>query len=196
MGRRLPRLARTASARRWSCTSMSSRRSVRCTSGRPCPTPSVATCHATRWSRCGSSATASPSGVVARPARSRGGSVGRSSSGIRRVVFPAAAPPHGLHAHHIRHWEDGGPTELWNLVLVCPFHHRSHHRGLITIRGPGEAITVTDVGGRVLDGSSVARPPTTAPPDVAPYAGPTGERAQWKWYDPVAPGASDPPSSN
>ena len=26
----------------------------------------------------------------------------------------------GLHAHHIRHWEDGGPTELTNLVLVCP----------------------------------------------------------------------------
>jgi len=41
-----------------------------------------------------------------------------------------------LHAHHIRHWEDGGLTELDNLVLVCPHHHRLHHRGVITITGP------------------------------------------------------------
>jgi len=25
-----------------------------------------------------------------------------------------------LHAHHIIHWENGGETELHNLVLVCP----------------------------------------------------------------------------
>ena len=31
---------------------------------------------------------------------------------------------------------------------------------------------------------SVARPPTGPPPQAPPYAGPTGERAQWKWYDP------------
>ncbi len=109
---------------------------------------------------------------------------------------PGCGATAGLHAHHIEHWEDGGPTELWNLVLVCPFHHRLHHRGLITIRGPGEAITVTDVGGRVLDGSSVARPPTEAPPDVAPYAGPTGERADWQWYEPIVPGVWDPPNPN
>lgn len=107
---------------------------------------------------------------------------------------PGCGATRGLHAHHIRHWEDGGPTELWNLVLVCPHHHRMHHRGVITIRGPGHAVTVTDVAGRVLDGSSVARPPTGPPPVVSPYAGPTGERADWKWYDP--PGPWDPPSHN
>ncbi|MGH2736845.1 MAG: DUF222 domain-containing protein [Actinomycetota bacterium] len=32
-----------------------------------------------------------------------------------------------LQAHHIWHWEDGGPTELWNLVLVCCFHHKLVH---------------------------------------------------------------------
>nr|NKE03860.1 HNH endonuclease [Mycobacterium tuberculosis]NKE40849.1 HNH endonuclease [Mycobacterium tuberculosis] len=42
----------------------------------------------------------------------------------------------GLHAHHIRHWQDGGATELANLVLVCPYHHRAHHRGL---NRPGES---------------------------------------------------------
>ncbi len=25
-----------------------------------------------------------------------------------------------LHAHHIRHWEDGGPTIASNLVMLCP----------------------------------------------------------------------------
>ncbi len=102
-------------------------------------------------------------------------------------AVPGCGATRGLHAHHLWHWEDGGPTELWNLVLVCPFHHRLHHRGIITIRGPAVAVTVTDVAGRVLDGSAVARPPTTPPPAVPPYRGPTGERADWKWYQPFQP---------
>ncbi len=102
-------------------------------------------------------------------------------------AVPGCGATRGLHAHHIWHWEDGGPTELWNLTLVCAHHHRLHHRGLITIRGPGDAVTVTDVAGRILDGSSVARPPTLPPPPVPPYAGPLGERAQWHWYEPFDP---------
>lgn len=39
--------------------------------------------------------------------------------------------------HHIRHWGDGGPTALWNLVLLCPFHHhRIHHGGWILTPDP------------------------------------------------------------
>ena len=53
----------------------------------------------------------------------------------RCCVVPGCGATRGLHAHHIRHWEDGGPTELDNLVLVCPYHHRLHHRGVITITG-------------------------------------------------------------
>nr|MDP9166559.1 HNH endonuclease [Actinomycetota bacterium] len=44
----------------------------------------------------------------------------------RCCVVPGCGATRGLHAHHIRHWEDGGPTDLDNLVLVCPFHHRLH----------------------------------------------------------------------
>jgi len=29
--------------------------------------------------------------------------------------------------HHIRHWAQGGPTTLSNLVLLCRRHHRSVH---------------------------------------------------------------------
>ena len=54
----------------------------------------------------------------------------------RTCVVPGCGATRGLHAHHIRHWEDGGLTELSNLVLLCPYHHRLHHRGVITITGP------------------------------------------------------------
>lgn len=108
----------------------------------------------------------------------------------RCCVVPGCGSTRGLHAHHLIHWEDGGPTELWNLALVCAHHHRLHHRGLITIRGPGDDVTVTDAAGRALDGSAVARPPTESPPGGVRYRGPTGERAQWKWYAPFAPGAT------
>jgi len=65
-------------------------------------------------------------------------------------AVPGCGATRGLHAHHIRHWEDGGPTELSNLVLVCPYHHRAHHRGLITITGPADQLVVTDSDGRAL----------------------------------------------
>ena len=57
----------------------------------------------------------------------------------RMCAVPGCGATRGLHAHHIRHWEDGGPTELANLVLLCPYHHRLHHRGVITITGPAGA---------------------------------------------------------
>ncbi|WP_142254680.1 HNH endonuclease signature motif containing protein, partial [Mycobacterium colombiense] len=47
----------------------------------------------------------------------------------RTCAVPGCGASRGLHAHHLRHWEDGGPTELANLVLLCPYHHRLHHRG-------------------------------------------------------------------
>ncbi len=89
----------------------------------------------------------------------------------------------GLHAHHLVHWEDGGPTDLANLVLVCPHHHRAHHRGLLTIRGPAHALEVLDRRGRPVHGGSLARPPTTRP-KPARYDHPTGERFDTKWYQP------------
>ncbi|MEN3223590.1 HNH endonuclease signature motif containing protein [Mycolicibacterium porcinum] len=100
---------------------------------------------------------------------------------------PGCGATRGLHAHHIVHWEDGGPTELDNLALLCPYHHRLHHRGGITITGPAHRLRVTDRSGKPLHGGSLARPPTTPPPDVPPYRGPTGERAQWWWYPPYEP---------
>ena len=112
----------------------------------------------------------------------------------RCCVVPGCGATRGLHAHHIIHWENGGLTELHNLVLVCPYHHRLHHRGGITITGPAGRLVVTDAAGRPLSNRSLARPPTTPPPDVPPCPGPTGERAQWWWYQPFEPPPT--PSTN
>ncbi len=109
-------------------------------------------------------------------------------------AVPGCGATRGLHAHHIVHWEDGGPTELANLVLVCPYHHRLHHRGAITITGPADALRITDDAGRLLSPGSLARPPTRPPPAVPPWPGPTGERADWWWYDPFQP--QPPPTTN
>jgi Domain of unknown function (DUF222)/HNH endonuclease len=35
--------------------------------------------------------------------------------------------PQWTDAHHVRHWSDGGPTSLDNLVLLCRRHHRAVH---------------------------------------------------------------------
>ena len=109
-------------------------------------------------------------------------------------AVPGCGATRGLHAHHIRHWEDGGATELDNLVLLCPYHHRLHHRGGITITGPAHRLVVTDSAGRLLHPGSLARPPTQPPPAVPPCPGPTGERADWWWYTPFQP--QPPPTNN
>ena len=48
-----------------------------------------------------------------------------------RCAVPGCGATRGLQAHHLQHWEDGGPTELTNLVLLCPYHGP-----LTTVRDP------------------------------------------------------------
>ena len=46
-------------------------------------------------------------------------------------------------AHHIIPWDQGGPTEIANLVLLCRFHHREVHRGkLRVVFQQGRATTI------------------------------------------------------
>ena len=65
------------------------------------------------------------------------------------------APAMWCQAHHMVHWEDGGPTDERNLVLVCGFHHKAvHERGfglrwspdgrrIETVRPDRSVITIT-----------------------------------------------------
>ena len=69
--------------------------------------------------------------------------------------FPGChARHHRAHAHHITWWENGGRTDLPNLVLLCPHHHRLIHRGGFTLaRGP------TGLDFRRPDGTPIIDPP-------------------------------------
>ena len=51
--------------------------------------------------------------------------------------FPGCPFKGWLHAHHITHWADGGPTDLDNLILLCGFHHRFLHEHGWTIENDG-----------------------------------------------------------
>ena len=99
----------------------------------------------------------------------------------RTCAVPGCGATRGLHAHHIQHWEDGGPTELANLVLLCPYHHRLHHRGDITITGPGHQVNVTDSAGQQLSPRSLARPPTRPRPAVPPRSPARTRRRARRW---------------
>jgi hypothetical protein len=41
--------------------------------------------------------------------------------------FPGCGARRFTQAHHIRWWDEGGRTDLDNLVLICSFHHRLVH---------------------------------------------------------------------
>ncbi|WP_447003953.1 DUF222 domain-containing protein [Saccharothrix isguenensis] len=56
----------------------------------------------------------------------------------RGCAFPGCSrPPKWCDAHHVRHWSDGGDTDLGNLVLLCRTHHTlvHHSRWRITMTG-------------------------------------------------------------
>ena len=45
----------------------------------------------------------------------------------RCVVRGCSRTPAQCAAHHVRHWADGGTSDLDNLVLLCHQHHHDHH---------------------------------------------------------------------
>jgi hypothetical protein len=45
----------------------------------------------------------------------------------RECRFPGCGARRYTHAHHVRWWTRGGPTDLDNLLLLCGFHHRLVH---------------------------------------------------------------------
>lgn len=46
-------------------------------------------------------------------------------------------PPSWCEAHHATEWDNGGPTDINNGVLLCRFHHMLIHNNGWTIRPPG-----------------------------------------------------------
>ena len=75
-------------------------------------------------------------------------------------------PAHLCDAHHIVPWWDGGPTNLNNLVLLCPYHH-----GLIEPDKYGGRDQWTI---KIHDGHPIFKPPRRHPDRTASRDGDTG----------------------
>ncbi len=125
-------------------------------------------------------------------------SVGRSQHIVpdrtRRVVIlrdggcavPGCGCDQHLEVHHIIHWEHDGVTETWNLLALCPHHHRLHHQGTLGITGNADVpggVTYTDADGRVISASGARpEPPGGPPPSITgTYQHPLGQRLDMKW---------------
>ena len=66
-----------------------------------------------------------------------------------RGCVACGAPMHRCEIHHIQEWENGGPTDIDNLMALCGPHHRAHHNGQRsggTRRGKGQPPTDTRSG--------------------------------------------------
>ena len=68
----------------------------------------------------------------------------------RGCRFPGCDRSRFVHAHHIRHWADGGETKLDNLVTLCSQHHRLVHEGGYGVRMNDGEIEFTRPNGRVM----------------------------------------------
>ena len=76
----------------------------------------------------------------------------------RSCRFPGCHVRFGQ-GHHVRHWAQGGPTTLGNLVLLCRRHHHAvHEEGYRVSRGPDGALDF-----RRPDGRPLPQVPTAAP---------------------------------
>lgn len=70
-------------------------------------------------------------------------------------VFPGCdRPPNWCDAHHVDHWERGGPTDVENMALMCRHHHRVTHRPGWSMRtspddGQGRFLWTTPSGRRL-----------------------------------------------
>jgi hypothetical protein len=59
----------------------------------------------------------------------------------KQCRFPGCdMPPAWTDAHHIHHWANGGPTKLFNLVLMCRRHHRLLHEGRWRLIKAGDGV--------------------------------------------------------
>ena len=55
-----------------------------------------------------------------------------------------------MQVHHVVHWIDGGPTDLANMISLCPRHHRNVHSGRLRIGTTGGVFRFRARDGRQL----------------------------------------------
>ena len=80
--------------------------------------------------------------------------------------------PRKLHAHHVWHWADGGPTALDNLILLCKAHHHRIHHHRFTITADNGRFTFRDPDGTVLHPAPTLKAVREPLPDFDPESVP------------------------
>lgn len=102
-----------------------------------------------------------------------------------------------VHLHHVQHHARGGVSETWNLIGLCPRHHRALHRGELRLSGTDaddpHGLTFTTAAGRPVTTPWVAVSPNAAqrladldhePPRAQR---PEGGRVDWRNVVPFPP---------
>ena len=76
--------------------------------------------------------------------------------------YPSCTATRELEAHHLTPVERGGKTELDNLILLCPRHHKLLHDHHIRTSGHGDQPAFADEAGRAITANQPHAPPTRA----------------------------------
>lgn len=98
----------------------------------------------------------------------------------RGCRFPGCLAMHHLECHHLDHWINGGCTDADRMIMLCPFHHDEHHRGVFVMVGdPSRPAGVV----------FTARDGTRLRPEFLPYDAPDAPDP------PDAPNSPDAPDS-
>ncbi len=69
----------------------------------------------------------------------------------RHCRFPGCTEARYVDVHHIVWQSRGGPTEVWNLLLLCRFHHRLIHQHHFKIQGTHGDVTFHRPDGTPID---------------------------------------------
>jgi hypothetical protein len=73
--------------------------------------------------------------------------------------YPGCTAARELEAHHLIAVERGGKTELDNLILLCPRHHKLLHDHRIRTSGNGKHPAFADEAGRAITANQPHAPP-------------------------------------
>ena len=98
--------------------------------------------------------------------------------------YPGCTQRHRLIPHHVHWWTHGGLTDLDNLILLCPAHHRAVHEVGYTVRalGAGNFAFARPDGTPVPETPRLEPLPTRPNPFTgAPMVGPT----KWRMPEPT-----------
>ena len=74
--------------------------------------------------------------------------------------YPGCTAARELEAHHLTPVEHGGTTELDNLILLCPRHHKLLHDHHIHTNGTGHQPIFEDQAGRAITTNQPHAPPS------------------------------------